>query len=844
MKIPHIATTNGSKTFLMRSVLALGVMGAVCAKADPTNQAPVVVACSDRSTSLPDPVWLTASASDDGLPDGSTLTYQWSKADGPGSVVFSNPAAVYTYASFSTQGIYILRFTASDTELSSYDDVTVTVGSYGNVAPYLSIAYQTNTTVLPEEAFLDGSVSDDGIPSNTISVTWSFVDGPGTVVFGDIHATDTTVRFSIDGFYTVRLTASDGELQHSTDSTIYVDPAFASNRMPLLNKELTGAGDAPNEWTSWGASNHDPDTETFRTASNAWSFTGNGGIYQEVPVAGLDASFVLGFGGFLFTPSSNPLRNGAKHGSIELDFYNGTTLLSSNTAPPITRDSAQDTWLNVQSTATLPPDATTLRLQVLCANAEDGDGRFLADDLYLGYGASVVDSGVISNHCALAVVAGRPAAVYKRDGELIFAINQAADGRGAWATSVIDTNGTWIYPDLAMVNGYPAVAYRRLSTGHLKFAVNSAADGLGDWSVRTLEEGGGGVRPTLVEVDGRPAICALNTWEVCNVKWCNPYQAIKFYINDSPDGSGAWTIQTVTNGYRDSYNSVYKDISDCAMALVDGRPAIAYNQGQSGLWFTINSSADGSGNWNAVLISTNTYPHLISLATVAGKPVVTCSRYYGSYPCGLYIVASSTADGSGPWTSSLVGEEDNVRWHSLAEVDGKPAIAFARGGTGRNLALYYTINSAADASGEWTRYDLMQDVKRGENCALATVVDKPAVLFCGNDATIKYLGSRNPSAWMDSDGDRMSDRDEECAGTSPFDPSSLLDITHVTHRTGEAVVHWRGGTTVAQYLEYRTNLLSGSWTCLYSNLPPTSATNTLTLPNNDQEGYYRIRVRP
>ena len=59
-----------------------------------------------------------------------------------------------------------------------------------------------------------------------------------------------------------------------------------------------------------------------------------------------------------------------------------------------------------------------------------------------------------------------------------------------------------------------------------------------------------------------------------------------------------------------------------------------------------------------------------------------------------------------------------------------------------------------------------------------------------------------------------------------------------------AVVRWRGGTGVAQYLEYRTNLTSGSWVCLYSNLPPMSVTNTLTLPNGDMEGYYRIHIKP
>jgi hypothetical protein len=827
-----------------RNFLALLLFGSLMAARAAANQAPVAEACDDRSTSLPDPVWITASATDDGLPGGS-LTVQWSRVSGPGSVTFTNPATYYTYASFSTQGIYGLRFTAYDGELSGSDDVTITVGSYGNQRPWSDPAYQLTAVVQNAEAYLEATVTDDGIPSGVVAVTWSQVGGPGTITFANIHHTDTTARFSIDGLYSVRLTATDGELTDSCDINVYVDPAYASNRLPLANQELGGSGSAPTNWSAWGSTYHDPDAGTFRTPNNSWRFTGDGGIYQQIPVAGvLDAGFVLGFGGYLRTPSSDPLRNGTKHGSIELQFYGNTSLFASVSAPPITQSSSQDVWVTTRELAALPAGATTARVQVLCADADDGDGRFLADDIAVGYGAATVDSGVISNYCALAVVAGRPAAVYKRNGELIFAINQAADGRGSWATSVVDTNGTWIYPSLAEVNGRPAVAYRRNSTGHIKFAVNSEPDGSGTWSVQVVELGGGGLRPSLVEVDGRPAFCALATWDSCNPKWCNPHQDLKFYINSAPDGSGAWTITTVTNGWRDTYNGVWNDISDCAMAIVNGRPAIAYNQGYRGIWFTINSSADGSGNWNAFQVSSNNYPHMVSLASVAGKPMVACSRYYNSYPRGLYLSASSTSDGSGPWTSSLVGEEDNVRWHQLTEIDGKPAIAFLRGGQGKNTALYYTKNATSDASGAWTRYDLHQDVKQGENCALAAVVGRPAVAFCDRDGSFKYLGGRNASAWMDSDGDEMGDGDEERAGTDPFNRASFLDILSVVRGAANAQVQWCGGTGVAQYLEYRTNLLSGGWVCLYSNLPPMSATNTVILPNGDGRGYYRIRVHP
>ena len=46
---------------------------------------------------------------------------------GPGTVTFANPNAVSTTAGFSEAGIYVLRLTAGDTELSSYDEVQITV---------------------------------------------------------------------------------------------------------------------------------------------------------------------------------------------------------------------------------------------------------------------------------------------------------------------------------------------------------------------------------------------------------------------------------------------------------------------------------------------------------------------------------------------------------------------------------------------------------------------------------------------------------------------------------------------------------------------------------------------
>jgi hypothetical protein len=94
----------------------------------PPNTAPVVNAGPDQTITLPTSATLTGTASDDGRPSPpGQVTKSWTKVSGPGTVTFSAPNALSTSATFSAAGTYVLRLTASDSALSSSDDVTVVV---------------------------------------------------------------------------------------------------------------------------------------------------------------------------------------------------------------------------------------------------------------------------------------------------------------------------------------------------------------------------------------------------------------------------------------------------------------------------------------------------------------------------------------------------------------------------------------------------------------------------------------------------------------------------------------------------------------------------------------------
>jgi hypothetical protein len=96
-----------------------------------------------------------------------------------------------------------------------------------NTAPTVD-AGSDATVPVTGPAALDGTVTDDGLPTGTLSVAWTKVSGLGEVAFADAKQVDTGATFSAAGSYTLRLTASDGALSTSDDVVIKVQDSGAS----------------------------------------------------------------------------------------------------------------------------------------------------------------------------------------------------------------------------------------------------------------------------------------------------------------------------------------------------------------------------------------------------------------------------------------------------------------------------------------------------------------------------------------------------------------------------------------------------------------------------------------
>jgi 1,4-alpha-glucan branching enzyme len=77
-------------------------------------------------------------------------------------------------------------------------------------------------------------------------------------------------------------------------------------------------------------------------------------------------------------------------------------------------------------------------------------------------------------------------------------------------------------------------------------------------------------------------------------------------------------------------------------------------------------------------------------------------------------------------------------------------------------------------------------------------------------------------------------------------PSLFPDIkfTDIQFANGNVSLNWTGGQVAQQILEQATDL-SGPWTPVFTNQPPTPVTNSISIPSsNASSRYFRIRVDP
>jgi hypothetical protein len=136
-------------------------------------------------------------------------------------------ASPLTSAVFSANGVYVLRLTASDGQLSSFDQVIVNVlqpSGGSNSAPVVEVGGNLTVSFPINSVFLSAFVSDDGLPfpPGAVNVQWTKVNGPGDISFSQPTNPATIAAFSASGVYTIRLTAYDGQLTTTDELRVTV----------------------------------------------------------------------------------------------------------------------------------------------------------------------------------------------------------------------------------------------------------------------------------------------------------------------------------------------------------------------------------------------------------------------------------------------------------------------------------------------------------------------------------------------------------------------------------------------------------------------------------------------
>src|SRR5208282_4723758 len=196
----------------------------------PASQPPTVTINPNYQTiALPtNTVTLTGTVTDSALPVGGSLSESWSEQQGPAGVTFGSPTQTSTTVTFTAPGTYTFVLTASNTQMigSATATVVVTGGTTGtnpNQSPQVSAGNYGAISLPTNTLTLQGTVTDDGLPNNTLIINWSQVNGPAPVTFANPNQRSTSVSFSIAGIYQLRLTASDTQLTSYSDALITVN---------------------------------------------------------------------------------------------------------------------------------------------------------------------------------------------------------------------------------------------------------------------------------------------------------------------------------------------------------------------------------------------------------------------------------------------------------------------------------------------------------------------------------------------------------------------------------------------------------------------------------------------
>lgn len=206
-------------------------IGAFEQEATQQNQPPVANAGNDQSVRLPlTLVTLSGSGSD---PDGTVISYGWSKISGPTGGSLSLLNAAVTSITSLVVGTFSYELTVTDNSgATAKDTVYITILPVLNAAPTANAGNDQSIMLPVNTVSLSGSGTDSDGTIQTY--TWSQVSGPGTAGITSPSAANTNVTGLIAGVYIFRLTVKDNSGATGSDDVVVTVSAQA-NQAPTAN---------------------------------------------------------------------------------------------------------------------------------------------------------------------------------------------------------------------------------------------------------------------------------------------------------------------------------------------------------------------------------------------------------------------------------------------------------------------------------------------------------------------------------------------------------------------------------------------------------------------------------
>lgn len=297
-----------------------------------------------------------------------------------------------------------------------------------------------------------------------------------------------------------------------------------------------------------------------------------------------------------------------------------------------------------------------------------------------GSSPETVDGGAsVGLYLSAAMIGSSPCVSYydQDNGRLKFN-RTASSSASAWESPrVVDLAGdVGLYSSLADVNGSPAIGYYDRSNHLLKYVRATLASG-STWGAPVIVDGTNnvGAYASLAMVNGRPAMAYYDA-TLGDLKYAR-----------ASDANGATWGAPVTPDAGDVGQDVGRYAS---LAMVNGRPAIAYYDVRFGELKFIRANDEAGAAWGSyqAIDRTDDVGLYICLRVIGGKPAIS---YYNQTSGDLKLIRAKDADGRN-WNAPIVadsgGSADVGSFAVLSEANGNPSITYWDNTTGQ-VKNYY-----------------------------------------------------------------------------------------------------------------------------------------------------------